>query len=240
AAKMTQAAIRVAATGGADVHAWYQLASSISDAAEMVMEALKTEEKFLKELQKERNDLEEKFKALEKSRREVEQASGLSAVFPTLEKAGRWVIWHKQCGTTEESRVKYRNSVYSTRKDIDKIAEPLKKLETKMKQAPDLKQGVALGAKVMVLKRQVRLAVAAYDAKIKNLEELAQDLAALGATIDDRTLVEKFKSIPELVKSKNFKELASTSKDCFDAVKEIYDTCKEIKELVGEIVELAK
>lgn len=238
--KLTTTAIRLGTTGGADLHAWYTLASTIKEIAEMVHEALKTEDTFRKEFQNERNGLEEDFKSLEKVRKEHENTSGPGSLFTFIEKGGRWVVWKKQCGKTEESRVKLRNSVYKSRKEIDKIAEPIKKLEAEMKAAPSLKEGIQIGASVMTLKRQVRLAVEAYDKKIQILEELANDLATLGLEVDDRTIVEKFKAIPVLLKSKHFVEFASTSKDCFDSVKQIYDACSEIKDLCKEVVKLVK
>ena len=201
---LVKSAGEIVASGGTDVKAWYELISEVKGLTEAILVCFTKDTKLLKELKVARNELEKCLWELERSTNLAKDTTGLDKLFKNLGKLKEWVLWKKQADATTTSRDNYRNAVFKTRKEIDKLADPIKRMESTMKAAKNLKDGVKIGATLMSVKRSVRLAIADYDAKLDLLKQLDADLKALGAEVDDRTWSKKFDDFKKALKSKNF------------------------------------
>lgn len=220
---------QAARLAGGDASAIVGIAKSIKSMAELALKAIQTEEQRLNKLLKQKKKLKNSLDSLEKARL---KSGGLVR---TLKKAKQWFSWKKECGNTESARKDYRNSVTKSRKKIQDMAKPLVSMEKAMKSATTLKEGVQLGARVMDLKRVVRVSLEDYQKKEQKVDVLKVELAGLGVDVDDRTWPQKLKGFEKAVDSRNYREIASLGTEGAKAGNEIYGLAKEIKTLAENI-----
>jgi hypothetical protein len=125
----------------------------------------------------------------------------------------------------EKARVAYRNHNTKTRHKTDQLSGSADKLTKAMKAAKGLKEGVAVGAKMMSVKRNVSALAAKLEEREKFLDEMQDVMKAGGLEIDDRTTVQKLKELdPSTILSEG---------------NNLWDAIKEVKGLVDNIVEAA-
>ena len=114
----------------------------------------------------------------------------------------------------EKSRVAYREHVTKTRHKVDGISVEADKLMKAMKAGSSLKEGVAIGAKYMGIKRSVTAMAKKLEDRESVLTEFEGIMKDMGLEVDDTTFMEKLK------------KLDATS---------IMELCNAVVEIAGEI-----
>jgi hypothetical protein len=77
-----------------------------------------------------------------------------------------------------------------------------------------------------------------YNKKEALLDNIATDLKALGADVDDRTWTQKMAAFGKALESGNFFELVTLGSEGGKAVKEVYDIASGIKDIVQNIASM--
>jgi hypothetical protein len=95
----------------------------------------------------------------------------------------------------ETARQMYRNHTTKMRHKVDDVSAQADKLFAAMKKAPNLKEGVKIGAECMQVKGKVRVLAGALDQAVGFLEAMVQAMQGMGLKCDDRTIIEKLKAI---------------------------------------------
>ncbi|AKT43561.1 hypothetical protein [Chondromyces crocatus] len=207
------------ATGGTDILAWIKLVKKIYSLVNTIYEASKGEEQLraalLKKMGAYFTDKQRQVIGEEKADRTAKQ--NVTRFAKTI-----YGKVKSKADAAEKARKKYRNEVTSIRQSVDSMFTNIAALETKVKKAGSLKEGVQIGAKLMVVKRRGRAANDVYQ----NCERFADDMAMLlteaGVKVDDATFTQKMASL------KHPGEMLSV-------VREIVKDVKSIEKLIENI-----
>ncbi|PLS20733.1 hypothetical protein [Neptunicoccus cionae] len=123
----------------------------------------------------------------------------------------------------EKARVAYRNHNTKTRHKTDSLSGSADKLTKAMKAAKGLKDGVAIGAKMMAVKRRVSAMAAKLEEREKFLDEMQEIMKSGGLEIDDKTTLQKLKQLdPSTILSEG---------------QGLWDAIKEVKGMVDNVVD---
>jgi hypothetical protein len=254
--KLATSAVRLAGSHGADLHAYYVIAKTIKELGEELNQQLKGEPKLREDLAKGvdaylkmRNT-----KVMEAAKANgLTNTSGMPG-FPevikfigeSIIKTGKQVTKGKDAGAiakdvldftkkaiaaqyqdVEKARQMYRNQTTIMRQKVDKISVKADELSAAMKKAPNLKQGVAIGAACMQVKGKVRALATDLEAAagfLVSMETVMKD--ELGLKCDDRTIIDRLKAID---KSTIFTEGGGL----YDNIKSVYELADAIKSAAG-------
>jgi hypothetical protein len=204
------------ASMGADPTAWISLTKNIYELAVIVQNEAKDEKAV-------RNDLLNgigKY-CTEKQRRVIAEEKAAKSNKAKFELALKdlYKTFKPQSEKVEATRKRYKNRVTSMRQDLEKLSKKTADLEKGMKTAKNLKDGVKLGAKVMKMKGDVKTVYLS----LSKAETFANDMAFLlteaGVKVDDRTFMEKIKSlnaVPDFMSLAN--DLRTAAQDIQDIV----------------------
>lgn len=216
-------ATEVALTGGTDVHALYSLVKDIASLASLIYDACKGEAKL-------RQELLNAIGAMTTDRQrqlidhQMADRSTLKKVKAMAKDVYRW--YKPKADAAESSRKKYRNEVTKMRQNVDSLFTKIDKMQTALRSAQTLKEGVAIGAKMMEMKRSG----AVVKERFNKAEEFSNDMAFLmqeaGVDVDDRTITEKIASLSNLG-------------DVVKAGMEIKSAAMDAKDLVENVIKLA-
>ncbi len=122
----------------------------------------------------------------------------------------------------EKARTAYREHTTKTRHKTDKISIEAGKLQTAMKAAKNLKDGVRIGAECMTVKRNVTAMAAKLETREKFLAEMQELMKGNGLEIDDRTTLQKISAMEKTT-------VAGEAKSMVAAIKTIKATLDVIK-----------
>lgn len=213
----------LAVTMGADATAWYSLAKGIYTLATTIRNETKDEQARRKDLldaigkysteKQRRKILADKANKSNKAKLEL----AYKEIFKTIKSEGE---------KAEGKRKHYKNKVTGMRHELEDLSKKTANLETSMKAAKGLKDGVKIGAQVMKLKGTVK----AFYATLQKSEKFADDMAMLlteaGVKVDDSTFMERLKNL------KAVPDLATFAKD-------LYDAAKNLQDIIGAIADAA-
>lgn len=125
----------------------------------------------------------------------------------------------------EKARQAYRNHNTKTRHKTDSLSGSADKLTKAMKAAKNLKDGVAIGSKMMGVKRKVSALAAKLEEREKFLDGMQDIMKSGGLEIDDKTTLQKLKALdPSTILSEG---------------QGLWDAIKEVKGLVDNVVDAA-
>ncbi len=213
----------VVVTAGANVKAWVSLAKDIASLAMIIYDLTKGEEKLRAELL----DAIGAY-STDKQRRVIEEekaATSRKAKFVFIAKEFYRKV-KPLSDKTEAARKKYRNEVTSMRQHVDKLFSKIEALEKEVKKAKTLKEGVALGAKMMEMKRNGKLVQGEFSKAEGFADDMAYLMTEAGVGVDDRTIIQKIATFNGL-------------KDMAKGANEIRSAATDLKDMVENIVKLA-
>jgi len=127
-----------------------------------------------------------------------------------------------QIDDMEKSRTAYREHTTKTRHKVDGTSAQADKLMKAMKSGSTLKTGVEIGAKYMVIKRNVTAMAKRLEEREAILADFETAMRGMGLEVDDTTFMEKLKAL----------DVTSVGELC----SAIYDVAGEIQELVEAVV----
>ncbi len=215
-------ASEVAVSGGADVTAWLSLAKSIYVIASMIHELTKGEEKLRKALLDAIGSM-----TTDKQRQLIEHQFADRSKLNKLKSMAKDVYrWYKpKADEAEGARKKYRDEVAKMRQHVDSLFSKIDKMQNDLRKARDLKEGVAIGAKLMEMKRKGNV----VKERFNKAEEFSDDMAFLmseaGVEVDDRTILQKLKSLDNLG---DIKAAASDIKAAAEDIKSIVENIQKL------------
>ncbi len=216
-------ATEVALTGGTDVHALYSLAKDIVGLGTIIYDLCKDEAKL-------RTELLQAIGAMttDKQRQLIDHQMADRSTYLKIKAMAKDVYrWYKpKADAAEEARKKYRDEVTSMRQNVDSLFSKIDRMQSSLRQAKNLKEGVAIGSKLMEMKRHGNI----VKEKFAKAEVFADDMAFLmkeaGVDVDDRTITQKLASLSNLG-------------DVVKAGMEIKSAATDAKDLVENIMKLA-
>ncbi len=126
----------------------------------------------------------------------------------------------------ETARQMYRNHSTKMRHKVDDVSTQADKLFAAMKKAPNLKEGVKIGAECMQVKGKVRVLAGALDQAVEFLEAMAVAMQGLGLKCDDRTIIEKLKAL-------DTSTIFSEGSGIVSNISAIYSLCQAVSAAVG-------
>ena len=214
---------RIGVSHGADILAWKGLIMDIVDVVGIIQDLCKGENTLRQELL-----LAIGKYCTDKQRRVIEEqkaAASKKAKFTLVTKdVYRW--FKPEADKAEAARKKYRNKVTDIRHDVDNFFGKVDKLAAAVKKAPTLKQGVAIGAKLMVMKRAGKGMVDALAKAQTFADDMAMLLTEAGVKVDDNTFVQRIKSLAALP-------------DLLSFANELRGAAENVQSLVGSISQMA-
>jgi len=254
--KLATSAVRLAGSHGADLHAYYVIATTLKELGEELNQQLKKEPKLREDLTK---AVEAYLKLRDTKVMEAAKANGLTDTsklpgFPevikfvaeSIVKTGKQITKGKDAGAIakdvldftkkavvaqhqdiEKCRQMYRNQTTIMRQKVDKVSFKADELAAGMKKATTLKQGIAIGAKCMEVKGKVRLLAVDLDKAAGFLATMELVMKEdLGLTVSDKTVMEKLKDI-------DVATIFTTGSGLYDSIKSVYELAGAIKDAAG-------
>ncbi len=217
--KVATSVVRIGASHGADVHAWYSLTKELIKIGLEIKQQLKGEEKL-------RQDVIDGINAyialretviMQAAKRQGLDSPGdlkwpgaITTLAGKIATAGQEISKGRSAQTIAASisdfvvkgitakvndagkaREAYRNHTVKMRQSVDKVGSQGDKLFQAMKKATTLKDGVKIGAQCMQVRaKSTRMAQALEDAQ-KFLNESQATMEGLGLKFDDQTILQK-------------------------------------------------
>jgi len=206
----------LAVTAGASVKAWKDLVSDLYKLAKLVHDASKDEPALRTDLLKAIGEY-----CTTKQRRliEAQKATDWKAK-AKLKLKELWTSQKSLAEKCEAQRKKYRNEVTALIQNVEKMGKKRDELLATIKKSGKLNpEGVKAGAKVMELGRAVK---ELNDLILKHqvfVDDMAMLLTEAGIQVDDRTAVQKLRSLQGL-------------KSVKDAAKELHTAIEDIKSII--------
>jgi hypothetical protein len=220
--KIAKDVTELAVTAGADIASWYSLAKDCVGLGTIIYDQCKGETKL-------RNELLDAIGAMstDKQRQVIEHQKAQKSTTAVVESFFKDIYrkYKPKADEAETVRKKYRNHVTKMRQDVDNLFSKIEALQGAMKRAPNLKEGVTIGAKLMQMKREGNK----VKEKFYKAEEFSKDMAFLmteaGVKVDERTIAQKLQALDGLG-------------DVVKSASEIKSAAEEVKKLIENIVKL--
>ena len=220
-------AAKLAGTAGADVTAYFSIAKTLLSLGLEIKQQIKGQEKLRQDLidgMQAYMDLRSTAVQQALKRYGVTSTSGLPP-FPGIFKAVATRIFMAKTEITAgkdanaiareladftvksiaakfndvtKAREMYRNHLTKMRQKIDDVSVGADKLQKGMKSAPNLKEGVKIGAECMQAKASVRKLAARLEECLAFLSANEAMMKGFGLECDDRTIVDKIKDLDKL------------------------------------------
>jgi hypothetical protein len=124
----------------------------------------------------------------------------------------------------EKARQMYRNHTTKMRHSVDSVSAGADKLMAAMKKAPNLKQGVQIGAECMKVKGNVRKLAGQLDECIAFLSSVEATMKGFGLECDDRTIIDKIKALDKMT-------IAAEGAGLVSNLSSIYSLCSAVAAL---------
>ncbi|MCD2184683.1 hypothetical protein [Rhizobium sp. GN54] len=127
-------------------------------------------------------------------------------------------------GKVEKTRKYYRDHLTKFRQKIDNVSVNAGKLQTEMKAATTLKEGVKVGAACMKLKGEVRSMTETLTKRERYLADMQDMFKKNGGDVDDRTVMDKLKAFNKetiFEKANSLTETVGEVRSLFDSIKEL-------------------
>lgn len=222
--KIATSVTRIAASHGADVHAWVTLVQDLYKMGKEIQQQLKDEPALKKDLIDgvqayiELRGTMVMQAAIKQGLTDTSNLPGIPEVFGVL--ADRVVAAGKELTKgrakadiakdvftfvfkgvngdftkAEKARVAYRNHTIKMRQQVDNVSKQGDKLFAAMKKASTLKEGVKIGAHCMQLRGQATRMQQAQINAVKFLDEQAAVMEQNGLKINDQTVMQKIKAL---------------------------------------------
>jgi len=221
--KVAKDATSLAVTAGADVSAWLSLVKDCAGLAGLVHDACKGEQVLKKDLLNAIGAMttDKQRQVIEHQRAAKSTSAKVESLFKDLYRK-----YKPKADAAEAARKKYRNHVTKVRQNVDSLYGKVESLENKLKQAKDLKEGVTIGSKMMIMKREGK----ELKTKFEKAEQFSNDMAFLlteaGVKVDDRTIAQKLQALDGLG------DLSKSASEIKSAVEDV----KKIIENIGQLV----
>jgi hypothetical protein len=212
----------IAVSMGANAAAWLKMAKGIYDIASMINDGTKDEKARRQDLLTAigKYSSTKTLRVHERAKAETNKAK-LQLIYKEVFKSVK-----SEGDKAEAKRKHYKAKVTGLRQELEKLSERTSQMETAMKSAPNLKEGVKIGAVVMQMKGAVKTNYAGLQKAEKFADDMAMLLTLAGVEVDDRTFAERMQSLKALP------DLVSFGSNLKSAAKNIY-------EMVGTISKAA-
>ncbi len=212
----------IAVSMGANAAAWLKMAKGIYDIASMINDGTKDEKARRQDLLTAigKYSSTKTLRVHERAKAETNKAK-LQLIYKEVFKSVK-----SEGDKAEAKRKHYKAKVTGLRQELEKLSERTSQMETAMKAAPNLKEGVKIGAVVMQMKGAVKTNYAGLQKAEKFADDMAMLLTLAGVEVDDRTFAERMQSLKALP------DLVSFGSNLKSAAKNIY-------EMVGTISKAA-
>jgi len=248
--KIATHAVKLAGSHGADVTAYIGIAKAVFGIGMEIKQQLKTEEQLKKDLEAGIASYLElrKTKIMEAAKSQgLTDTSNLpgfpeviKAVAERVIKTGKEAIKGKDAGQiasdiknlmfkgimakyndVEKARKAYREETTKMRQHIDKVSTQADKLFAEMKKAPNLKEGVKIGAACMQVKAKVTRLAQALDVSVKFLDEAQTAMKDMGLDCNDETILQKIAKVDVSTILTEGAGLLSNIKSVYDLVQAV-------------------
>lgn len=203
----------IAVSMGANVAAWLKMAKGMYEIATMINDGAKDEKARRQDLLQAigKYSSTKTLRVHERAKAETNKAK-LQLIYKDVFKSVK-----AEGDKAEAKRKHYKAKVTSLRQELEKLSERAGQMETAMKGAPNLKEGVKIGAVAMKMKGAVKGNYIALQKAEKFADDMAMLLTLAGVEVDDKTFAERIQSL------KAIPDLVSFGSNLKTAAKNIYD-----------------
>jgi len=243
--KIATHAVKLAGSHGADVTAYIGIAKAVVEIGMEIKQNLKNEQQLKKDLEDGIASYLELRKtklmeaAISQGLTDTSNLPGfpgnIKVVAERLLKTGKESVKGKDLGKiatdikdlvvkgimskyndVEKARKAYREETTKMRQKVDKVSTQADKLFAEMKKAPNLKEGVKIGAACMQLKAKVTKLAAALDTAGKFLDEAQAVMKDMGLECNDETILQKIAKV-------DISTILSEGSGLLGNIKDVYD-----------------